>query len=72
MSREVVAYISVWDGSTEVETTALYNTETKEVYDIVESDAVEEIETLDEQYILFRGEKRKVEWDEEKKGFFTV
>lgn len=49
---ENVTYTSVWDGGFEVVTGAKYNKETKEVFDIKESDVeIELLENLDSEYI---------------------
>ena len=50
-----VTYVSVWDGGTEIRTSALFNPETKLVHDIETVEGVdedgEEVEILDREYI---------------------
>lgn len=51
-----VTYVSVGDGGTEIETSAKYNTITKEVFDIESTEGIDEegdeVISLDEEYIV--------------------
>lgn len=72
-----VTYVSVWDGGFEIESKAKFNPETKHVFDIEVVEAVDcegdEVETLDEEYILLPdGTKFTVEEDEESGKYFAI
>ena len=45
-------FVSVWDGSTEIETSCKFNPETKEVTDIKSTDDVEDLDILFEEYVV--------------------
>lgn len=57
-------YVSVWDGGTEIETSCEFNPETKEVKNIESTDEdIEDLDILDEEYIIFNGEVVKDFYD---------
>ena len=66
---EKVLFVSVWDEGFEVSSKAKLNKETGEIFDFEENDISEEeeefeLETLDEQYVLFKNRKYEVLEDE--------
>lgn len=51
-------FVSVWDGGIEIETACQYNPITKDTTDIDSVDVEDmDLDILDEQYILFNGDK---------------
>jgi hypothetical protein len=56
-----VTFVSVWDGGHEIESSAKYDTQSKIVFDIEIVEVIDEVQTLDEEYIrLPNGEKLNV------------
>lgn len=50
-------YVSVWDGGTEVPSPCLINLNTKEVFSIATIPGTGELEVLENEYLLIKGEK---------------
>lgn len=45
-------YVSVWDGGTEIRTSCVFNTETKEVEEVDSTDeGIEDLDICDEEYV---------------------
>lgn len=51
------AFVSIWDGGFDVQTECKINLLTREVFDIQKVDVRDEVITLDEEYILWNGER---------------
>ena len=59
-----VPYVSVWDGGVAVETTAIVNTTTGEVTDVVVSDHVDGLDVCEREYIFLNDAEVTVHCDE--------